>query len=52
MIDSNNQCIINDQIMPENKYRDFFRNIHPYTHKKIYHLTKIQTRPIPDIHYY
>ena len=28
MVDSNNQSIINDQLMPENEYRDFFRNIY------------------------
>ena len=35
MIDSNNQSIINDQIMPENKYRDFFRNIHNLLTKRL-----------------
>ena len=35
MIDSNNQSIINDQIMPENEYRDFFRNIHNLLTKRL-----------------
>ena len=35
MIESNNQCIINDQIMPENEYRDFLETFIIYSQKDL-----------------
>lgn len=35
MIDSNNQSIINDQIIPENEYRDFLETFIIYTQKDL-----------------
>lgn len=35
MIDSNNQSIINDQIMPENEYRDFLETFIIYSQKDL-----------------
>ena len=35
MIDSNNQSIINDQIIPENKYRDFLETFIIYSQKDL-----------------
>lgn len=51
MIDSNNQCIINDQIIPKNEYRDFFRNIHHIPTKDLSHYKDPKTLN-PYIHYY
>ena len=35
MIDSNNQCIINDQIIPKNEYRDFLETFIIYSQKDL-----------------